>query len=168
MKTKKIGQPQVQGGFWALVRISIGLIFLWPFLDKLFGLGISTLSSGAWINGGSPTAGFLQGNHGIFSPIFQSMASSHIVEWLFMLGLLFVGLTMILGIGMRLGAITGSVMMFLFWLALFPPQNNPILDEHWFYAFALIASAIADAGKHFGLGNWWSRLKLVKKYPVLE
>src|SRR5205823_11321959 len=43
----------------AVLRIVLGLSFLWAFLDKLFGLGYSTSSKQAWINGGSPTNGFL-------------------------------------------------------------------------------------------------------------
>ena len=44
---------------FAGTRLALGWIFLWAFLDKLFGLGHSTPSTGAWINGGSPTKGFL-------------------------------------------------------------------------------------------------------------
>src|SRR5690625_6651809 len=45
-----------------LVRIFIGFYFLWAFADKLLGLGFSTPKEGAWINGGSPTTGFLGGS----------------------------------------------------------------------------------------------------------
>ena len=44
----------------ATLRISLGSIFLWAFLDKMFGLGYATSSEDAWINGGSPTEGYLQ------------------------------------------------------------------------------------------------------------
>ena len=40
---------------WAIARLSLGWIFLWAFLDKLFGLGHETPSARAWIDGGSPT-----------------------------------------------------------------------------------------------------------------
>ena len=56
--------------FWGLLRIAMGWIFLSAFLDKCFGLGFATGrdpetgaidfgSADAWINGGSPTDGFL-------------------------------------------------------------------------------------------------------------
>nr|WP_230204906.1 hypothetical protein [Parafrankia elaeagni] len=38
-------------------RVSLGWIFLWAFLDNLFGLGHETPSAQAWVNGGSPTDG---------------------------------------------------------------------------------------------------------------
>lgn len=43
----------------AVGRIAVGFVFLWAFLDKLFGLQYSTVSAKAWIHGGSPTKGFL-------------------------------------------------------------------------------------------------------------
>jgi thiosulfate dehydrogenase [quinone] large subunit len=43
----------------AVLRIIMGLTFLWAFFDKTLGLGYSTTSVQAWINGGSPTKGFL-------------------------------------------------------------------------------------------------------------
>ena len=39
----------------AALRLSLGWIFLWAFLDKMFGLGHETTSAQAWINGGHPT-----------------------------------------------------------------------------------------------------------------
>ena len=45
--------------FGGLARISLGWVFLWAFLDKTFGLGYATESKDAWIDGGSPTFGFL-------------------------------------------------------------------------------------------------------------
>lgn len=155
--------------FWAILRISAGFIFLWDFLDKLFGLGFSTTSKNAWINGGSPTAGFLlHATYGPFTSIFHSLGSSNLVSWLFMLGLLFVGLTMILGIGLRLSAIIGTTVMFLIWLSILPPSDNPFMDYHWFYAFALIASAVTNAGDYFGFGKWWSGLRFVNKCRILR
>jgi thiosulfate dehydrogenase [quinone] large subunit len=38
---------------FAVLRIVMGLMFLWAFVDKTFGLNYSTSSSQAWINGGS-------------------------------------------------------------------------------------------------------------------
>ncbi|VVJ21671.1 putative integral membrane protein SCJ12.13c [Amycolatopsis camponoti] len=43
----------------AVLRVVMGLTFLWAFIDKTFGLGYSTSSAQAWVSGGSPTKGFL-------------------------------------------------------------------------------------------------------------
>ena len=37
---------------FAVTRLSLGWVFLWPFLDKMFGLGHETPAAKAWINGG--------------------------------------------------------------------------------------------------------------------
>ena len=55
-------------------RIALGWIFLWAFLDKLFGLGHETATKNAWINGGSPTKGFLA--FGATGP-FQGLLPGH-------------------------------------------------------------------------------------------
>jgi hypothetical protein len=46
--------------FLAVFRVVLGFEFLWAFLDKTFGLGYATPAERAWINGGSPTKGFLR------------------------------------------------------------------------------------------------------------
>ena len=45
----------------AVLRIAVGFIFLWTFLDKTFGLGFSTPRQMAWIHGGQPAQGFIKG-----------------------------------------------------------------------------------------------------------
>ncbi len=127
------------------VRLSLGFIFLWAFVDKTFGLGFATPASKAWISGGSPTAGFL-GNavKGPFAEFFHSLAGVAMVDWLFMLGLLFVGLTMLLNKYMKWGAWAGGVMVFLMWLAVLPPENNPIIDDHVVYFFVFMYLAFTS------------------------
>ena len=71
---------------WALTRLCLGWTFLWPFLDKLFGLGHETDSAKAWIHGGSPTSGFLAGATGPFAGIYHSISGQLWADWGFMLG----------------------------------------------------------------------------------
>lgn len=82
---------------WALARISLGFVFLWAFLDKTFGLGHGTTDKAAWINGGSPTNGFLsKGTSGPLADFYQSFAGATWADWLFMLGLAGIGTALIL------------------------------------------------------------------------
>ncbi len=123
------------------LRLVMGFIFLWAFLDKTFGLGFATTSAKSWINGGSPTAGFLTGAvKGPFAEFFHGLAGVAVVDWLFMAGLLVVGLTLILNKYVRWGCAAGTAMMLLVYLATLFPENNPIVDEHIVYAlvFAFI------------------------------
>lgn len=154
---------------WAVTRISLGAIFLWAFLDKTFGLGYATAAEKAWIAGGSPTLGFLKfGTSGPFASTFQAMAGSVFVDWLFMLGLLGIGLALILGIGMRVAAVSGVLMMLLMWSAALPKTNHPFLDDHIVYAAVLVGLALTNAGNTWGFGKAWSRMDLVRRYPALR
>src|SRR6478609_3004169 len=106
---------------FAALRIATGFIFLWAFLDKAFGLGYSTPSANAWINGGSPTNGFLSHlEAGPLKGFFNAIAGNWLTDTLFMLGLLGVGVAVIAGAGLRLAAVTGSFMMLMMWLAEWP------------------------------------------------
>lgn len=152
----------------ALIRISIGWIFLWAFLDKLFGLGHETPSESAWIEGGQPTAGFLQGaTSGPFADFYQDLAGQAWVDWVFMIGLAAIGVALILGIGMRLAAIAGSIMLVLMWTAVLPPANNPFMDDHLIYALVLVALALGNAGNTLGFGRQWQHTTLVQRWPIL-
>ena len=75
----------------ALARLSIGFVFLWAFVDKLFGFGFATPSERAWINGGSPTSGFLSVVEGPFKGFFNGMAGYAWADWLIMVGLSGIG-----------------------------------------------------------------------------
>src|SRR3989344_2644999 len=118
-----------------VLRLVMGWIFLWAFMDKLFGLGFATNPEKAWILGGSPTSGFLSfGVHGPFVDLYNSLAGIPFIDWLYMLGMLFIGFTLMSGVLVRLGSIAGIMMLFLLYTAvgLFP-ANNPFIDEHIVY-----------------------------------
>ena len=92
------------GGVIAVLRVAMGFVFMWPFLDKMFGLSYSTASDKAWINGGSPTKGFLSGvDVGPFESFFHSFAGAWWANVAFMGALFAIGLALILGVALRLG-----------------------------------------------------------------
>ncbi|MGX1267542.1 hypothetical protein [Streptomyces phaeoluteigriseus] len=160
---------------FAGLRLLTGFVFLWAFLDKTFGLGYATGSGKGWIDGGSPTKGFLGSVAvGPMESTFHAWAGAAWADWLFMLGLLGVGLALIAGIGLRLAAVAGTAMMALMWIAEWPPakhlsdgsasmSTNPFADYHLVYAVVLIALAAAGAGATWGLGRAWARLPFVSR-----
>src|SRR6478736_10087738 len=94
----------------AALRISLGFVFLWAFLDKTFGFGYATPSAKSWINGGSPTKGFLSAvDVGPLQSFFHSIAGTWWADTLFMLGMLGIGLALIFGIGLRIAAVAAAV-----------------------------------------------------------
>jgi thiosulfate dehydrogenase [quinone] large subunit len=173
-------KPDAAARIAAVVRIATGLVFLWAFLDKAFGFGYATGAERAWVNGGSPTKGFL-GNldHGPFADMFRGWAGEPWADWLFMLGLAGIGLALLLGIGLRIAAVAGTALMLLMWAAEWPldrftdtgeptMSTNPILDYHILYALVMIWLAITAAGNTWGLGKTWANLSIVQKNPWLR
>jgi thiosulfate dehydrogenase [quinone] large subunit len=167
----------------AALRIAFGLTFLWAFFDKLLALGFATgrsvdeagvetvdrFGDAAWINGGNPTFGFLNfGAKGPFKDFYNGIAGDAWANWLFMLGLLGIGLALTFGIGMRVAAVSGALMYVLMWTVALPPENNPVLDDHILGAITVVVLALTLAGDTWGAGKAWARTGLVKKYPVLR
>ncbi|HEX2175548.1 MAG TPA: hypothetical protein VHG70_06530 [Nocardioidaceae bacterium] len=166
----------------AATRLSIGWVFLWAFLDKLLALGFSTgrdpetgavdrFGDAAWINGASPTEGFLQfGTEGkVLHDVFASgFFAGAWADWVFMLGLLGLGLSLILGIGMRIGAVSGSLLLVFMWLAELRLENNPFMDDHIVYALVIVMLTLAGAGHTLGLGKQWEKLPVVARNPWLR
>lgn len=165
---------------FASARVLMGFVFLWAFFDKTFGFGYATQSGKGWVDGGSPTEGFL--GHVAVGPMestFHSWAGAAWADWLFMLGLLGIGLALTAGVALRLTALAGTVMMALMWVAEWPPaqhlsdgspsmSTNPFADYHLVYAVLLVALAAASAGDTLGLGRLWARLPVVRDHGWLR
>jgi thiosulfate dehydrogenase (quinone) large subunit len=164
----RTGAPAVRY-VWALARLSLGFVFVWAFVDKLFGLGHETTAKQAWIHGGHPTMGFLKFSAaGPFKGFYHSIAGTAWADWLFMLGLAGIGAALLLGVGMRLAAVAGTVMLVMMWSVVLPPENNVFMDDHLIYALLIIGLALTGAGNALGLGRWWAGTRLVQRFPILK
>ena len=161
------------------MRLAVGFYFLWAFVDKVFGLGYHTPAAHAWLSGGSPTTGFLGGaNVGPFQGVFQALSGQAIVDWLFMLGLLGVGVALILGVALRPAAVAGVTMLALMYLASWPfatvaggqptGSTNPLVDDHIIDSIAIIIIAALAAWAMGPLSRMWSELSIVKSHSWLR
>ncbi len=158
----------------AVLRILTAFTFLWAFFDKAFGWGYATGAGKGWVDGGSPTMGFLSGvSAGPMESTFHAWAGDAWADWAFMLGLLGIGVALLSGIALRPAALAGTAMMALMWAAEWPParhlsdgspsmSSNPMIDYHVLYAAVLVLLAVAPAGRTWGLGQAWARLPLVR------
>jgi thiosulfate dehydrogenase [quinone] large subunit len=162
-----------------LLRLALGVEFLWAFLDKTFGLGYATPDERAWIHGASPTEGFLSGvSAGPLHGVFNDLAGNPLIDWLFMLGLLSIGAALILGVALRVAAASGTLLLAMMWLATWPPatiaggqptgSNNPVVDDHVISALALIVVAVYAAHSAGYLGRWWAKQDRVQRSPWLR
>ncbi|MFD8006907.1 hypothetical protein [Streptomyces mirabilis] len=152
-----------------------GFVFLWAFLDKTFGFGYATPSGKGWIDGGSLSSVAA----GPMESTFHDWAGAGWANWLFMLGLLGIGVALVFGVALRLTAVAGTAMMALMWIAEWPPakhlsgrslsmSSNPFADHHLICAVVIIALAAAGAGTTWGLGKLWARLPFVSRHNWLR
>ena len=160
----------------AVLRIAVGFVFLWAFLDKTFGLHYSTPTAKSWLNGGSPTKGFLGSVEvGPLQGFFHTIAGTWYADWLFMLGMLGIGVALIAGVAVRAAAVAGVVLLAGMWFAEFPlaqhtsagapsASSNPFTDYHVIYALVLVVLAATYAGSTWGLGRVWARLPFVSRH----
>lgn len=160
---------------WTVLRLLLGWSFFWAFIDKLFGLGFSTcraedsssidfMCDAAMAKGGSPTYGFLEfgteGSHTGF--LFQWMAPSApdsigVADVFFMAALLLGGVALLLGIGTRIAAVGGAILMaFMFLAGDVWPENNPVNSSHVIEMVAFLGIATVGPGA-FSLQAWAER-----------
>lgn len=146
------------------MRILIGWTFMWPFIDKLFGLGYGTAAEGAVVNGGNPAQGYMiNATSGPFKELFVWMAETFggLADFLFMFGLFGIGLAMLTGAGLKIAAWGGTLLMAFMYFAALPIGQagagftNPITDSHWIEAAVLLVAAYTLSGDTWGLGRWW-------------
>ncbi len=121
------------------------------------------------MNGGSPTKGFLSfGATGPFARFYRDIAGAAWADWLFMIGLFGIAVALLLGIGLRIAAVTGGLLYVLMWTVVLPPENNIFMDDHLINAALLAGLALIAAGDTLGIGRWWASLPVVKQNPWLK
>ena len=82
--------------------------------------------------------GFLSGAIGPFAGFYQASAGAGWVNWIFMIGLLAIAVALLLGIGMRIAAVAGAVLLVLMWSASLPPQDDIFMDNHLIWPVSAI------------------------------
>src|SRR5262245_39629494 len=171
----RVRLPRGGANVAALLRIGLGLLYLWAFVAQ--GLGVvytnsETDASGkvsygwhfdydsdaGWITSGfehSPTGAYVDKLHGPLSWIPKRLPTGvDDAGWMLAIGGLGVALT--LGIFMGIAGWGGFLLNILIWFSNFPPTSNPILDgEHMAFALSILLLMYLQAGNRFGLGRWW-------------
>ena len=140
-----------------VLRLSVGWM--------MFYAGITKVVNPEW-----SAAGYLSGAK-MFVGFYNWLLSPSILptvnlvnEW----GLTFLGISLILGIGVRLSSVLGALLMLLYYIPLGFPYPNPssfIVDQHVILIFVLLYFASIKAGRVFGLENWCSNLPICSKFP---
>src|SRR4030095_5666866 len=105
------------------------------------------------------TTGFLKfAATGPFKDLYNDIAGATWADWLFMTGLLGIGIALTPDIPMRIAPAAGVLLLILMWTAVLPPENNPFMDDHIVYAIVLVLLTAIGAGHTLGLRASWERL----------
>lgn len=149
----------------ALLRILIGWHFLYEGIIKLY-------------NPDWTSFGYLASAQGPLKPVFQALTAEAVIPWVDTLNwaaLVFVGITLILGVAERLGALVGVGLLLLYYLAhpSWPgmPQINTegsywIVNKNLIEAVACLVLFYNPTGKLFGLSRLFSRKNATSKTTV--
>lgn len=143
-----------------LLRVVTGWMFLYAGWSHLID---PNFSAAGYLAGAKTFVGFY---HWLATPSMLPLIN-FVNEW----GLTLLGVSLILGIGIRLSAKLGALLMILYWLPLgilHPDAHSLIVDDHVIYAAALLVLSSMSAGRIYGLENWCSNLPLCSKYPKLR
>lgn len=131
----------------ATLRIALGALFTYA--------GLSKIIDPAW-----SAAGYLTSAK-TFPGLFAWFAAPQNIDWVNILnewGLLVIGASLILGLGTRIAAVAGSVLMALYYLPIldFPyaGTHSFIVDEHLMYIAVFGALFAFDGGRYWGLDSF--------------
>ncbi|OGE81393.1 MAG: hypothetical protein A3E98_00180 [Candidatus Doudnabacteria bacterium RIFCSPHIGHO2_12_FULL_48_11] len=144
-----------------LLRVATGWL--------MFYAGITKILDPNWT-----AVGYLKGAK-TFAGLFQWFAQPEILpftnfvnEW----GLTLLGISLILGIGVRFSAYLGVLLMMLYYFPVlqFPkiPPHSFIVDDHIIDALVLLFLGAIRAGRYYGLEEWCASLPICSRYPVLK
>ena len=164
VKNSFFGKYEFQEYLLGLLRIFFGFEFLWAFLDRLFGLGIATQPENSFLAGAPQTEGYLTfvtNPNSPFAFIFNGpdallLQLGVLLDYAYMGMLLVGGISLLFGIGVRIGGLSTFIFFLSIWLATIPPQFNPFIEEHFLQMWILLFFAVSNSGYWLGFGERWN------------
>lgn len=144
-----------------IMRLTLGWL--------MFYAGLTKLLSPAW-----SAAGYLE-NVQTFSGFYAWFAQPAILpvtnffnEW----ALTLLGVSLILGIFVRLSSVLGALLMLLYYFPVLDfPYIKPhyfLVDDHIIFAIALLVIGALHAGRDGGLDRWFSVTSFFSHHPRLR
>jgi len=136
-----------------LLRVCLGWYFFWA--------GITKVLDPNW-----SAAGFL--NHASMFPDFYAWFARPeilpVINFLNAWGLTLIGISLLVGVFVRLSAFWGVMLMVLYYFA-HTNEFSFITDDHMIIGLALFVLASFHAGRMWGLENWCAELPICARYP---
>lgn len=145
----------------AVLRISMGWLMFYAGITKILD---PNWSAAGYLNNAKTLTSFFQW---FVSPDILPI-TNFINEW----GLTLLGISLILGIFVRISSSLGAVLMMLYYFPVleFPyiAPHSFIIDDHIIYALVLAFFATIHAGRYYGLETWCSNLPICHKFPKIR
>ncbi|WP_068756788.1 hypothetical protein [Thermobifida cellulosilytica] len=153
---------------WPLLRINLGLGYLWAFLDLTFGLGWFAPPERAWLTGNSPIRWSLISLDSPAAELFRPTAGHPLLDLALMLLLLLLCAAFTLGVALRAAAVGNALLMGLSALARFPDPPDLFVNLHLILLLLGFGLAANGSGEVWGLGRVWRQSPLVRRFPWLR
>ena len=145
----------------ALLRIAVGVIFLWAGLEKIFApepfsaagfLEFATGGSLGWpfVTGEVAEGTVFNPTHDFWAGLATNETAMSVINGLVPFGQIGVGVGLILGMLTRFSAAMGTLMMLFFFLAAWDFQFG-IVNQHLTYALVTAFLGLIGAGNYVGL-----------------
>lgn len=134
---------------------------------SMIGLGLRLFIDGGW--GAWNSIGVVLPTtypRGPIGDIFLNFWGNQFVIQLLIWGAVLVGLSLVFGAFLRLGAYGGILIMLMLYLAVIPPASV-IFNQHTIYIMALAILAVSRAGEIGGIDSFIGD-RLEERYPKLR
>jgi thiosulfate dehydrogenase [quinone] large subunit len=143
----------------AILRVVVGVIFLWAGLAKILGpdpfdasgfLQFATGGTLGWPFVAAPVEGEIYNpTNGLWTGLGQNSGAMGIITILVPWGQIGIGIGLILGLLTRFSAAMGTLMMLFFFLAAWEFEHG-IVNQHLTYAVVTFFIGLIGAGNYFG------------------
>ncbi len=154
-----MSKPQRASVF--ILRIVMGWFYLYAGISHILD---AKFSAAGYVSGAKSFVMLYQ--------LFLNPQVLPVVDFMVKWGLTMLGVSLILGLFVRLSSYLGMLLMFLFYL---PVLNFPmvgthsyLVDEHIIYMAGLLVLASFRAGHVWGLDKWFCSLPFWSKFPRLH
>ncbi|MCY3918549.1 MAG: DoxX family protein [Chloroflexi bacterium] len=146
---------EVVVGFTLLLRLLMGWIFLWAGFDK----AVNGFTAEGFLL--HATSGPLQG---WFVDLGGNAAALSVIDPLVTYGQILMGFALVLGAGTRLTLVFAAIMMFLFYLAQFPPEHDLFVDYYLVYIVVYLMLGALGAGRILGVDRYLEQLPWLRAH----
>ena len=159
----------------AVLRITLGVGFLWAGLEKVlqFG-GAAPFSAAGFLKGatlgaipGSTTGQVVNPTHDFWVGLAANATAVGAINFLVQFGEVAIGVALILGLATRFAGVAGFLMMGLFWVAQMSFATGPFNNQFMYAAIAAVL-VYTGAGEHYGIDELIERLPFVKRHSSLK